>query len=142
MATSKWKAAESESSNIAGTALNSLATATASGILADIANGTGKDLNVRFWIVLGSAAFTGGTIQVRLVPKRSSTYTTRDASTFMGESASVPIPTGTAAKDLSTDAMRLNGPFTFGVEIVNNSGVTLASSGNEVYYQVWDEEVA
>jgi hypothetical protein len=142
MATAKWKAAEAESSNIAGTALNSLATATASGILADISNGTGKDLNIRFWIVLGSAAFTGGTIQVRLVPKRSSTYVSRDESTFTGESASIAIPTGTSAKELCSGGMRLDGGFTFGVELVNNSGVTLASSGNEVYYQVWDEEVA
>jgi hypothetical protein len=142
MATAKWKAAEAESSNIAGTALNSLATATASGVLADIANGTGKNLNVCFWVVLGSAAFTGGSIQIRLVRKRGSTEPTRDASTFTGEQSSIAIPAGTAAKELSSDAMMLKGPFTFGVEIVNNSGVPLASSGNEVYYQVWDEEVA
>jgi hypothetical protein len=142
MATAKWKAAEAESSNIAGTALNSLATATASSNLADIANGTGKNLNIRFWIILGSAAFTGGTIQVRLVPKRGSTYVSHDVPTFTGESDSIAIPTGTSAKELASRAMRLDGPFTFGIEIVNNSNVAFASSGNEVYYQVWDEEVA
>lgn len=141
MATAKWKAAESESSNIAGTALNSLATATASGILADIANGTGKNLNVRVWIILGSAAFTGGSVAVRLVDKRSSSYVDRNATVFTGEQAFISMPTGTAAK-LLLCTMRLPGPFTVGIEIVNNTGVTFASSGNEVYYQVWDEEVA
>jgi hypothetical protein len=143
MATAKWGAAGTESSNIAGTALNSLANGSLSAILADISNSSGKNLNIRFWIKLGSLTpSSGGSITVRLVCKRGSTYITRSATVFIGEQATIPLTTTTEAKELSTCAMRLPGPFDVGVEIVNNAGVALAASGNEVYYQVWDEEVA
>ena len=143
MATAKWSAAGTESSNIAGTALDSLANGGLSAILADIGNASGKNLNIRFWVKLGSLTPTaGGSITVRLVCKRSSTYITRSATVFIGEQATLPLTTAAEAKELSTCAMRLPGPFDVGVEIVNNAGVALAASGNEVYYQVWDEEVA
>jgi hypothetical protein len=142
MATAKWSAAGTESSNIAGTALNSLANGGLSAILADIANASGKNLNIRFWVKLGSLTPTaGGSIAVRLVCKRGSDYITRSATVFIGEQAALPLTTAAEAKELSTCAMRLPGPFDVGVEIVNNAGVSLAASGNEVYYQIWDEEV-
>jgi hypothetical protein len=143
MATAKWSAAGTESSNIAGTALNSLANGGLSAILADIDNATGKNLNIRFWIKLGSLTpTTGGSITVRLVCKRGSTYVTRNATVSLGEGQTIPLTTTTEAKEVSSCAMRLPGPFVIGVEIVNNAGVSLAASGNEVYYQIWDEEVA
>jgi hypothetical protein len=76
------------------------------------------------------------------VCKRSSTYVDRTATIFVGEQQIIPLTTSTGAKEVSSCAMRLPGPFVFGVEIVNNSGVTLASSGNEVYYQTFNEEAA
>jgi hypothetical protein len=142
MTIAKWSAASTESANIAGTALNSLANGGLSAILADIDNATGKNLNIRFWIKLGSLTpTTGGSITVRLACKRGSTYVTRSATVFTGVSQTIPLTTTTEAKDVSTCAMSLPGPFVGGVEIVNNSGVSLAASGNEVYYQVWDEEL-
>ncbi len=142
MATAKWGAAATES-NIAGTALNSLANGGLSAILADIDNATNKNLNVRFWVKLGSLTpAAGGSITVRLVCKRGSTYIDRTATIFTGEQQVIPLTTSASAKEVSSCAMRLPGPFVVGVEIVNNSGVTFNASGNEVYYQVWDEEVA
>jgi hypothetical protein len=143
MAVAKYSDASTESSNIAGTALNSLANGGLSAILADVDNtgSSGKNINIRFWIKLGSLTpATGGSIAVRLVCKRGSTYADRTATIFTGEQQTVQLTTSTSAKEATTCAMRLPGPFVFGVEIVNNSGVALASSGNEVYYTVWNEE--
>jgi hypothetical protein len=142
MPTATWTSASAESANIAGTALNSLANGSLSAILADIANSTGKNLNIRFWVKLGSITpATGGSITIRLVCKRGSTYVDRTATIFTGEQQTIPLTTTASAKEVSSCAMRLPGPFDVGVEIVNNSGVTFNASGNEVYYQTWNEEV-
>jgi hypothetical protein len=137
-----WGDPSTESSNIAGTALNSLATGSLSAILADVDNSVNKHFNIAFWIKLGSITpSSGGSITIRLICKRGSTYTDRNATIFTGEFQTVGLTTTTSAKEISTCTMRIPGPGIYGIEIVNNSGVTLASSGNEVYYRTWPEEI-
>lgn len=141
MATATWSAAATESSNIAGTALNSLANGSASAIIADIDNTSSKALQIKFWVVLGSITPTaGGSITLRLRRKRSSTYADATATIFNGEQYTAALTTTASIKYVSA-LMRMPGPFIFGVDLVNNAGVTLASSGNELYYQTFNEDI-
>ncbi len=74
MATANWSAPGTESTNVAGASLDSRATGTASGIMVDITNGTGRDLYVSVWLVLGSITTTAGaSMTARLRRKRGST---------------------------------------------------------------------
>ena len=141
MAIATWSDPSIESANIAGTALNSLANGSLSAILADVSNGTEKAFNLRFWVVLGSLTPTAGAnIIVRLVPKRGSTYMDRTAIIFTGEQQAIAVTTSTGVKNLS-GVLRLESPFTHGIEVVNNTGTTTASSGNEFYYSLYNEEI-
>jgi hypothetical protein len=49
--------------------------------------------------------------------------------------------TGAGARAYSSPVFWLQGPFLFGVEIVNNATVNLATSGNAVVPWVWAEDV-
>jgi hypothetical protein len=145
MAIAEWdnsQGSNAESSNIAGTALNGLTNGSLSAILADIDNATNDDLYVSFWLELGSITPTaGGSVTIRLVRKRGSTYEDRTATIFSGEQMVKPLTTATGVKAVSFNFLRLPGPYVFGVELVNNSGVTLASSANALYYQTHNEAV-
>ncbi len=143
MATAKWSAASSESADVAGTAINSIASGSATAVIADIDNTTNKDLYISFWLVLGSITpAAGGSVTLRLRRKRSSTYDDASATIYQCENLTKPLTTGAGAKNVAFSMLRLNGPFVFGVDLVNNSGVTTASSGNSLYYQTFDEDVS
>lgn len=140
--TASYTSASAESLSIAEYALNSLANGSLSAILADLDNTANRHFNIRFWVKLGSITpATGGYITVRLVCKRSSTYSDRTATIFTGEQQTISLTTSASAKEISSCTMRIPGPNIYGIEIVNNAGVTLASSGNEVYYTTWAEEI-
>lgn len=137
MSTAKWANALTESSNIAGTALNSIANGSASGILADVSGN--NSLNLLLWIELGSITpAVGGSIAVRLRRKRSSTYEDATVSQIV---ANPLLLSGASAKKTNV-CVALPGPFTYGVEIINYAGVALNASGNAVYLQEYSEDVS
>jgi len=136
MATAKWSAAVGETSNIAGTALDSKATGTTT-FIADLDNTTLKSLYTSLWMDLGSITpGTGGSVTIQLRRKRSSTY----ADNAMEQNTQSPS-TGASAKAMEF-ALRIPGPHVYGIYWVNNLGVTSAGSGNALYQNDHNEEVA
>lgn len=135
MATALWSAFATESSNIAGTALDSKATGTTT-FIADIDNTTARALYITFWLTLGSITpGTGGNVRLELRRKRSSTYADNasDGQTQL-------LSSGASAKNVVFD-LRLPGPGVYGLYWVNNAGVTSASSGNSLVHQTFGEDI-
>jgi hypothetical protein len=135
-----WGAA-TELSNIAGAAMNNLSPG---GFVAlgDIDNTTSRKLYCVFRIRLGSINPTGApSLTVRIYQKIGGVAPDRSATIFSGDSRQIPMLTGAGARAYSSPVFWLQGPFLFGVEIVNNATVNLATSGNAVVPWVWAEDV-
>ena len=137
MAVAKWATPGTETS-IAGTALNGLASgSTAARMGYD--NSTNLDLYARVTVALGSITpATGASVTLRYIGTRSGTA--EDVTVGL-ESYTALIATGTAAKQIIFEMVRLY-PFADGFVLVNNTGVALASSGNAIYVQPFNESVA
>lgn len=137
MSVAKWTALGTESSNIAGTSLDSKATGTTT-FIADITNTTDKDLYLNVWMLMGSITPTaGGSVTLALRQKRSSTYAENNLEQYTA------AQNGTGARTVPLAAvMRIPHGGTFGLYWTNNLGVTSAASGNEVYTRTWNEEIA
>ena len=134
MATAKWSSFSAESSNVAGTSLDSKATGTTSFIV-DIDNTVDKNLYITFWITLGSITPTNPSITLFFKRKRSGSYSDNVLDQII-----VPINTGTSVKVVDV-VTRIPGPGVYGLYWTNNMNVTSASSGNSVYYQTFSEEI-
>ena len=68
-------------------------------------------------------------------------YPDRSATVFSGGlQVDIPMIASAGARVYETDRLILPGPWLFGVEIINNSNVGLAASGNALNYQSWGEE--
>jgi hypothetical protein len=136
MSVAKWTALGTESSNIAGTALDSKANGTTT-FIADITNTTDKDLYLNVWMTMGSITPTAGSsVTLQLRQKRSSTYAENTLEQY------VAATNGTGARTVPLAAvMRIPHGGTFGLYWTNNLGVTSAASGNEVYTRTWNEDI-
>jgi hypothetical protein len=136
MSVAKWTALGTESSSIAGTALDSKANGTTT-FIADIANTTDKDLYLNVWVTLGSITpTTGSSVTLQLRQKRSSTYSENTLEQY------VAATNGTGARVVELAAvMRIPHGGTFGLYWTNNLGVTSAASGNAVYTRTWNEDI-
>jgi hypothetical protein len=53
----------------------------------------------------------------------------------------MPLTSGASAKNIILPFVRLY-PFSLRFSLVNNSGVSLASSGNEIYVSYYNEDIA
>lgn len=137
MATAKW-AAPRTATNIAGTAANSLANGSTSARMA-YDNSTNRDLYARVTIDLGSITpTTGGSITLRYVGR----YSGADEGIVSSlESYTALLTSGASAKKVIFEMVRLY-PFDGGFALVNNSGVTLASSGNTINVEGYNEDVS
>lgn len=137
MATAKWATPSSRSSNIASTVLNSLANGSESAVVT-YDNSTNKDLYGAITIKLGSITpSTGGSITLRVTINDG----TDTADKIGGDLYVIPLTSGASAKIAVVNMIRLY-PFSLRLSVINNAGVTLASSGNELYVRPWNEDVS
>lgn len=137
MAIAKWATPSTRSSNFAGTTLNSLANAGESAVVT-YDNSTSRDLYGVVTLKLGSITpSTGGSITIRVTLNDG----TDTADKIGGDLYVVPLTSGASAKIAVVNMVRLY-PFSMRFSVINNSGVTLAASGNELYVRPWNEDIA
>lgn len=136
MAIAKWATPSARSSNLAGTALNSLANLSESAVVT-YDNSTNRDLYGVVTIKLGSITpSTGGSITLRVTLNDG----TDTADRIGGDLYVIPLTPGASAKVAVVNMVRLY-PFSMRLSVVNNAGPTLAASGNELYVRPWNEDV-
>lgn len=137
MAVAKWAAPSARSANLAGTTLNSLANAGESTAVT-YDNSTNRDLYGLVTIKLGSITpATGGSVAVRVTLNDG----TDTADRVGGDLYVVPLIAGAGAKVAVLNMVRLY-PYSMRFSLVNNAGVALAASGNELYIRPWNEDVS
>ena len=138
MSVVKWSAPGARSSNLAGTALNSLATGSASSLIA-YDNSTNRDLYAAVAVKLGSITpATGGSITLRVYAGDGTDLPDANGGAFDAYVAA--LASGAGAKVVTFPMVRLY-PFPVRLQFVNNAGVTTASSGNELYVTPYNEDV-
>lgn len=136
MAIAKWATPSARSSNFAGTTLNSLANGSESAVVT-YDNSTNRDLYGVVTIKLGSITpSTGGSITLRVTLNDG----TDTADKIGGDLYVIPLTSGASAKVAVVNMVRLY-PFSMRLSVVNNAGVSLAASGNELYVRPWNEDV-
>ena len=136
MAIAKWATPSARASNFAGTTLNSLANGSESAVVT-YDNSTNRDLYGVVTIKLGSITpSTGGSITLRVTLNDG----TDTADKIGGDLYVIPLTSGASAKVAVVNMVRLY-PFSMRLSVVNNAGVSLAASGNELYVRPWNEDV-
>jgi hypothetical protein len=135
MAIAKWATPSSRSSNILSTVANSLANGSESAVVT-YDNSSSKDLYALVTLKLGSITpASGGTVTLRI------TYSDgTDTSDKVGGDVYVMSLTSGASAKVCIAKINIQ-PFSLRFSIVNNAGVTLAASGNELYVRPWNEDV-
>lgn len=137
MAVAKWATPGSRSSNIASTVLDSLANGSESAVVT-YDNSSNKNLYGAVTLKLGSITpSTGGAVTLR-VTVSDGTDTADKAS---GDLYTSVLASGASAKVVVIPMVRIY-PFSLRLSLVNNSGVTLASSSNELYVTPYNEDVS
>jgi hypothetical protein len=138
MAVAKWAAPGTRSSDLAGTALNSLANGSASSLIS-YDNGSNRDLYGIVTVKLGSITpGTGGSVSLRIYAGDGTDLPDANGGAF--DSYTAALATGAAAKVVTFPMVRLY-PFPCRLQIVNNAGVSTAASGNELYVRPFNEDV-
>ena len=136
MAVAKWSTTVA-ATNIASTALNSLANGSTSSVMT-YDNSTNRNLYARLTLDLGSITpATGGSVTLRYVGRYSGTA--EDITSGL-ETYTLPLTTTTGAKKVIFEMVRLY-PFADGFVIVNNSGVAFAATGNTLNLEAFSEDV-
>jgi hypothetical protein len=137
MAVAKWSSVSSRSSNLAGTSLNSLANGSESSRVT-YDNSTNRNLYGFVTIKLGSITpSTGGSITLRVT---ASDDTDIGDAAVGGDLYTMALTSGASAKIVNIPMVRLY-PFSLLFSVINNAGVALASSGNEIYVTNFNEDV-
>lgn len=137
MAVAKWAAPSTRSSNFAGTTLNSLATGSESAVVT-YDNSSNRNLYGAVTLKLGSITpSSGGSVTLR-VTMSDGTDTSDKAG---GDLYSSVLLSGTGAKVVIWPMVRIY-PFSLRFSLVNNSGVTLNASNNEIYVTPYNEDVS
>jgi hypothetical protein len=137
MAIAKWSAPSTRSSNFASTTLNSLANAGESTAVT-YDNSTNRDLYGVITVKLGSITpSTGGSITIRITLNDG----TDTANKIGGDQYIIPLISGASAKISMVNMARLY-PFSMRISVINNSGVSLNASGNELYITPYNEDIA
>lgn len=136
MAIAKWSAPSTRSANFAGTTLNSLANlGESTAVTYD--NSTNRDLYGTITIKLGSITpAAGGSITLRITLNDG----TDTADRIGGDLYVIPLTSGASAKIAVFNMIRLY-PYSMRFSIINNAGVTLAASGNELYVRPFNEDI-
>jgi len=130
MAIAKWATPSTRSSNLAGTTLNSLANGSATTLIT-YDNSTALDLYSIATVKLGSITpGTGGSVSLRVYAANGGAFDVYTAA----------LATGASAKVVTFPMVRLY-PVSCRLQVVNNAGVTLAASGNELYVRPFNEDI-
>jgi hypothetical protein len=138
MAVAKWATPGTRSSNLAGTALNSLANGSASSLIS-YDNGSNLDLYAIVTVKLGSITpGTGGSVSLRIYAGDGTDLPDANGGAF--DSYTAALASGAGAKVVTFPMVRLY-PFPCRLQIVNNAGVSTAASGNELYVRPYNEDV-
>jgi hypothetical protein len=136
MSVAKWTTHSTRSSNFASTAFNSLANNTESATVT-YSNATNKDLYAAVTLKLGSITPSpGGSVSLRI----TQTDGTDTSDKIGGDLYTIALTSGASAKVNIISMVRLY-PFSLRFSLVNNSGVSLAASGNEIYVTPFNEEI-
>jgi hypothetical protein len=136
MAVAKWSTPSTRSSNLAGTTLNSVANGSESARVT-YDNSTTRDLYGFVTIKLGSITpATGGSITLRVTASDGTDL----GDAVGGDLYTMPLTTGASAKIINVPLVRLY-PYSLRLSVVNNAGVALAASGNELYVRPFNEDV-
>jgi hypothetical protein len=136
MSIAKWATPSTRSSNILSTVLNSIANGSETATVT-YDNSSNKDLYATITIKLGSITpSTGGSITLRVTLNDG----TDTADKIGGDLYTVPLTSGASAKIAVLNMIRLY-PYSLRFSIINNSGVTTAASGNELYVRPWNEDI-
>lgn len=136
MAVAKWASPGTRSSNIASTSLNSLANGSESSVVT-YDNSSNRDLYAAVCIKLGSInPGTGGSLTLRVTLNDG----TDTADRAGGDVYAAELNSGASAKVVIIPLVRLY-PYSLRISVVNNSGVALAASGNEIYIRPFNEDV-
>jgi hypothetical protein len=137
MAVAKWAAPSTRSSNFAGTTLNSLANGSESAVVT-YDNSSNRNLYGAVTIKLGSITpSAGGSVTLRVTVSDG----TDTADKAAGDLYTAQLLSGASAKVIVLPMVRIY-PFSLRFSLINNSGVTLASSGNEMYVTAYNEDVS
>lgn len=138
MATAKWTTPAALSSNLVSTELNSLANGSESAVVT-YDNSTNKDLYGSVTVLLGSLTpAAGGSISLRVYMSDGTNVEDKSGS---GDVYTKALTTTTSAKVVVFPMVRIY-PFSLRFSIVNNAGVSLASSGNGVYIRPYNEDIS
>lgn len=137
MPVATWSSSRTRSDNRASTFLNSLANGSESAVMT-YDNSSNKDLYGAVTIKLGSITPSAGGSLILRVTVSDGTDTADKAA---GDRYPVELLSGASAKVIVIPLVRLY-PFSLRLSVVNNSGVTLASSGNELYVTGYNEASA
>jgi hypothetical protein len=137
MAVAKWATPSTRSSNFAGTTLNSLANGSESAVVT-YDNSTNRNLYGAVTLKLGSITpSTGGSVTLR-VTMSDGTDTSDKAG---GDLYTSVLLSGASAKVVIWPMVRIY-PFSLRFSLINNSGVTLNASNNEIYVTPYNEDVS
>lgn len=137
MAVAKWAAPSTRSSNFAGTTLNSLANASESAVVT-YDNSTNRNLYGAVTLKLGSITpASGGSVTLRVTMSDG----TDTADKAGGDLYTSVLLSGASAKVVIWPMVRIY-PFSLRFSLVNNSGVTLNASSNELYVTPYNEDVS
>lgn len=138
MAIAKWATPSARSSNLAGTTLNSLANGSATTLIT-YDNSTTLDLYSIVTVKLGSITpGTGGSVSLRVYATDGTDAPDANGGAFDVYTAA--LATGASAKVVTFPMVRLY-PVSCRLQVVNNAGVTLAASGNELYVRPFNEDI-
>jgi hypothetical protein len=136
MSVAKWTSPSTRSSNFASTAFNSLANGSESATVT-YDNATNKNLYGAVTVKLGSITpTTGGSISIRITQSDGTDVSDK----IGGDLYVIPLTSGASAKVNIISMIRLY-PFSLRFSLVNNSGVTLNASGNEIYVTAYNEDI-
>lgn len=139
MAVAKWAAPSTRSSNFAGSpsVFNSLANGSESDVVT-YDNSTNRNLYGAVTLKLGSITpSSGGSVTLRVTMSDGTDVSNKAGGDFY---TSVLL-SGASAKVVIWPMVRIY-PFSLRFSLINNSGVTLASSGNEIYVTPYNEDVS
>lgn len=137
MAVAKWAAPSTRSSNFAGTTLNSLANGSESAVVT-YDNSTNRNLYGAVTLKLGSITpSTGGSVTLRVTMSDG----TDTADKAGGDLYTSVLLSGASAKVVIWPMVRIY-PFSLRFSLINNSGVTLNASNNEIYVTPYNEDVS
>jgi len=140
MATAKWATPGTRSSDLSGSVLNvaSFTNGTESGTMT-YDNSTAKDLYGTVTIKLASLTPTAGASVTLRVQYNDGT----DAPTakFGGDLYTSLVENTTGAKTVMFNMVRLY-PYSMLFSVINNTGTTIPSTGNNFYVRPWNEDVS